>query len=56
MEEKAPLPQGLPVKSQNVSFGVVRLVVKGEINVPINIHGKGFNGVDDVIFVRGKGI
>ena len=41
-------------KNQNVSFGVAQLVVKGEINVHINIHGKESNVVEDVTFVRGR--
>lgn len=44
----------LLAKKQNVSFGVAQLVVKGEINVHINIHGKESNVVEDVTFVRGR--
>lgn len=51
----APLPQVLLAKNQNVSFGVAQLVVKGEINVHINIiHGKESNVVEDVTFVQGR--
>ena len=50
----APLPQVLLAKNQNVSFGVAQLVVKGEINVHINTHGKESNVVEDVTFVRGR--
>ena len=50
----APLPEVLLAKNQNVSFGVARLVVRGEINVHINTHGKESNVVEDVTFVQGR--